>query len=264
MKKRIWILLLAALMILGVPLSASAAQLGSYVCDEAQLLSNDEFVDLEDRARSISEKYGTGVYVVIVPDFRDYGSTPQECAQRYYIDSGFGYGEEYNGIQLLLSVNNRDYSLWGHGSYANTALTSRGREDMEEDFLAEFKHDNWKSGFDAYLNRCEDYLNRMAQGKPYGAGANRAAKIFKSYGIAMVVGLVVAAIVCMVFKMRMNTAVKQVSANNYVQPGGINITQRVDRYTHTTTSRVRVQSNNSSSGGGSSGSSGFSGSSGKF
>ena len=78
MKKRICSLLLVLLFCLVLCVSvATAEQTGaqlSYVTDSAGLLSENEKMLLEKMAESVSKKYGVGVYIVTVEDYRDFHS----------------------------------------------------------------------------------------------------------------------------------------------------------------------------------------------
>ena len=74
MKNRICRLLLAFLLVLVFCVSMAAAeQTGaqlSCVTDTAGLLSESEKMLLERMAESVSQKYGVGVYIVTVEDYR--------------------------------------------------------------------------------------------------------------------------------------------------------------------------------------------------
>ena len=78
MKKRIRCLLLVLMFCLVLCVGAAAAeQTGaqlSYVTDAAGLLSENENMLLEKMAESVSKKYGVGVYIVTVEDYRDFHS----------------------------------------------------------------------------------------------------------------------------------------------------------------------------------------------
>ena len=78
MKKRTCCLLLVFVFCLVLCVSVAAAeQTGaqlSYVTDAAGLLSENENMLLEKMAESVSQKYGVGVYIVTVEDYRDFHS----------------------------------------------------------------------------------------------------------------------------------------------------------------------------------------------
>ena len=71
--------------------------------------------------------------------------------------------------------------------------------------------------------------------------------------------------VCLVLKWKMQTVHKKVEADEYVAAGGLQLTKKYDRYTHTTETRSKIHSDSDSDSGTSSCSGGGgSGRSGKF
>ena len=94
----------------GAALASSAGNSFGYVNDAVGLLSLDEQQELETTAAQLAERYGCGVYVIIVDDYTDYtnGST-RDFAKETYINYDLGVGEDKNGILLVLSISDRDY-----------------------------------------------------------------------------------------------------------------------------------------------------------
>ena len=78
MKKRTCCFLLVFVFCLVLCVSVAAAEQTdaqlSYVTDAAGLLSENENMLLEKMAESVSQKYGVGVYIVTVEDYRDFHS----------------------------------------------------------------------------------------------------------------------------------------------------------------------------------------------
>ena len=129
MKKRISALL--ATMVLALLLCVPALATGFdaaelyFVTDEAGLLSDQEWLELETRAEEISREYKCGVYIILLDDFTAYTNdeTIYEAAKTLYREYRLGYGEERSGELLLLSMAERDYTLIAYG-YGNTAFTA--------------------------------------------------------------------------------------------------------------------------------------------
>ena len=84
MKERIRCLLLTFIIALVFCVNVSATeQTGAqlyYVTDEAGLLSENENMMLEKMAETVSQKYGIGVYIVTVEDYRDFHSATAHAA----------------------------------------------------------------------------------------------------------------------------------------------------------------------------------------
>ena len=111
----------------GAAYASSGGSLG-YVTDTVGLLTQEEQRELETTAAQLAERYGCGVYVIIVDDYTDYtnGST-RDFAKETYINYDLGVGEDKNGILLVLSISDRDYYLLTKGDIANAAFTDYGQ-----------------------------------------------------------------------------------------------------------------------------------------
>lgn len=266
MKKRFLSFCMVLILCTAVAVPALAEGSDQYVWDEAGILTDEEYSMLEEKASRLSEKYDCGVYIHTAPEYGG-ASSVEELAENFYLNMGLGISEQNDGMMLTLSMAERRFRLLAYGDNGNRILTDYGRKKMQEEFVDDFQDDRWSDGFMDYLDQAEYYLQEDAEGHPFDVGTKTPGHAFKSYGIGFGSAAVVALITCFVFKSQMTTAMKQTSASAYVGEGGVTIKQRADRFTHTTTRRVRIKSdddNRGSSGGTSRGSDGFSGSSGSF
>lgn len=259
-----WLLFpLALALFLGllIPVAAAdEAQLG-YVTDTAGLLSGSERHALETAAAELSDTFSFGVYVITVDDYRNYNpESVGETAAGIYHQYTLGEGDGRNGALLLLSMEDRDYATYFYGPQAEYAFNSYGREAMEDSFLSRFGEDDWYGGFMAFYSVCGDYLARAAAGNPVRANPTTAILI------TLLASWLVALLVCTVLKAKMKSVRKQATAAAYVTPEGLNLTQSVDHYTHTTRTRRKIERSSGSGSGGSHSysSGGGSGRSGKF
>ena len=147
MKKRFvlaMVLCIALCLAFGGAAYASSGGSPGYVTDTVGLLTQEEQRELETTAAQLAERYGCGVYVIIVDDYTDYtnGST-RDFAKETYINYDLGVGEDKNGILLVLSISDRDYYLLTKGDIANAAFTDYGQEQLTQEFLDDFRYDNW-------------------------------------------------------------------------------------------------------------------------
>ena len=293
-KKLISLLLLSLLLALLCPLAAFAEgadgeQSFPYVLDNANLLSDSQRQALEEQAAALSETHACSLYIVTMEDYREYAGDVYTCATQLFTYFDLGWGSERDGVILLLSTKERDYALAGHGS---TGETICGRESswlIEDEFLDNFRSNDWNGGFSDYLAACDRQLTKLENGGDVSEGANiitgddgldyhefnrpdMASTYRRSVGLrlAAVIGipLLVALITCSVFKAQMKTAKEQTRADEYLVPHSMDLRIRDDRFTHRTETRTVIESD-SRSGGGGGGSSfhsggGFSGRSGKF
>lgn len=246
-----------------------------HVTDSYGLLTEDEWRKLETKAREIEQAYGFGVYVVTVDDFTSYSTlSVQDAAEAIYKKYSLGTGEEKNGVMLLLSMSERDYSLITHGRDGNYTFNDEGREYLTRFFLDDFAENEWYQGFADYLSWSERYLETANKNQPYSydnqpmTESERLTAIMMRVGAILLVPLVIAAIYISVLTSKMKSVAEATKATAYMA-GNLNLTKQTDRFTHVTETKTKIErdddSGSRSSGGSRSGSSsGFSGTSGKF
>lgn len=255
-----------------VSAAATQAQL-NYVTDEAGIFSASELTALENRAAEISEKYHFGVYIITLPDYRDYttSSSVETCAMELYDDNTLGWDSDRAGTMLLLSMEERDYDLDFYSSRADRIFTEAGRDRMEDRFLRYFRQDDFYGGFREYLNTCEEYLLAAEEGHPVGEGESRYSDQDEkpSPALALIPGGLAALLVGIFTSAPMRSARQQRDANQYVQ-GRLNLRRRSDMFLNRTVTRSprNTDTGNSHGSGGSHShsysSGGHSGRSGKF
>ena len=268
------IVVLAMMLAAGAAASAESAQeLPYYVSDTANLTTAEQWQKLETAAERISDRYGCGVYVVSLQDYRDYGSYSniRNFSEDFYNRYRLGLGQNRNGILLVLSMEERDYSLIAYGSDAHYAFTDYGKEVLANSFLDDFKRNDWNGGFADYISGCEQLLSRAAEGQPVDVQYESRSGIPPELSTGIIIGvpLLVSFGACEGMKRRMKPVKPQNRADEYIVPGGIHFNLKRDVFVNRTVSRTVIRSENrdSSYGGGGGttvNSGGFSGQSGKF
>ena len=276
MKRMFSAALIVVLAIMLVAVSAASAESGQelpyFVSDTAGLTTTDQWQKLETDAESISNRYGCGVYVVSLQDYRDYGSYSniRNFSEEFYNHYRLGLGQNRNGILLVLSMAERDYCLIAYGSDAHYAFTDYGKEVLANSFLDDFKRNDWNGGFADYISGCEELLSRAAEGKPVDVQYESRNGIPPEISTAIIIGLplLVSFGACEGMKRRMKPVRPQNRADEYIVPGGIHFSLTRDVFVNRTVSRTVIRSENRDSsygGGGTTVNSGsFSGHSGKF
>ena len=263
MKKRTRCLLLVFLFCLVLCVNAAAAeQTGaqlSYVTDAAGLLSENEDTRLEKMAETVSRKYGVGVYIVTVEDYRDFHSEGvYKATYTIYHEYTMGEGPNRDGIMLLLSMDDRDWAMFCYGSRCEYTFNNYGQKQLEKVFLDNFGDNDWYGGFEDYVKECSVYLEKAAAGKPVRAS------LFVPILIVIGLSLLAAAAIVAVIWQKMDNVSEKATANAYVS-AGLRLTEQTDRFTHKTTSSRKIERSSSSSGSSCSESGGGgSGRSGKF
>lgn len=187
--------------------AAAAEQTGaqlSYVTDAAGLLSENENMLLEKMAENVSKKYGVGVYIVTVEDYRDFHSEGvYKATYTIYHECTMGEGPNRDGIMLLLSMDDRDWAMFCYGSRCEYAFNSYGQQKLEKVFLDNFGENDWYGGFEDYVKECSVYLEKASVGKPVRAS------LFYPLLIVIALSLLAAAAVVAVIWQKMDTVSKK-------------------------------------------------------
>ena len=256
MKKRFLTLLLTLLAVLTLTVPAWAEQTPDdlLIYDTESLLTEEEWWELEMTADRISWQYNCAVYIVTIYDYEEYGGSVYEAAANIYNAQDFGIGQNRDGILLLMSMWDRSYALYvRNGGFAEKAVGKYAQTLLEDSFLDRFGENDWQGGFASYLATCEDFMARAEAGHPVKK------PLMKVLPLALVIGCAVALAVCMALKLKMKSVRQGAEADTYVTADGLNLTERYDRYTHTTETRRKISKDDDSdshSGGGGSGRSG--------
>lgn len=298
MKKRLFSLVLILLLLAALLPAAFAEQSAAeeteapvfpYVLDQAGLLSDSQRQTLEEKAAALSEQHQCSLYVVTVEDHTQYNYDVYEAAKGIFQYYDLGWGSEKNGVILLLSMKDRDYAFTGHGDLGETICGYESSWLIEDEFLDNFRNNDWYGGFKDYLDACGKQLTKLENGEDVTAGADiitgQDGLDYHSYNnpyastersilprllVVIFVPLVVALIVCMSLKGQMKTAREATGADEYLVPQSMKLNVQEDRFTHRTRTQTLIETDSnrggSSGGGGSSFHSGggFSGRSGKF
>ena len=201
------------------------------VTDLASLLTEEQRTELSARAKSISEAYGCAVYLLTVNDFTDYEGSQYGIyafATNTFTQYNLGLGEDKNGVMLVLSMADRDYTLIAHGDIGNSAFTDHGKDVLaDEGFLPYFARNDWYSGFSAYLDGCESFLAQNAQGTPFDIDTD------PEYGrmptgtkvaIIVIIPAIIAFIACTIMKGKMKSVALKTNANDYISRQGVALT----------------------------------------
>jgi len=260
--KRTFLILIALIALCLTMAAPACAASGDFVVDGGLVLTDQQSQELSALAREITEKYQCDVRIYVVDDMGT--DDAYAYAKMVYRENQFGYGSDDSGLLLVLSLADRDYALIAFG-FGNTAFTDHGKNVLLDKYvLPLLKENKYYEAFLAYFDKASEFLAMARAGTPFDvdtdAGAANAARGAK-IAFNIIIPVVVALIVCLVFRSRMKTAKKQRAAASYIPEGGFVLTGSNDTYLYSTETRTAISEK---SGGTSVDSGGFSGSSGKF
>lgn len=260
---------LACACVIAMPAHAAAA----HVYDEAGILTADEISQLEAQADEVEQTRGFSVNIVTVEDYKAVSTVSVfDAAVAKYKELSLD-GSDGSGIVLMLSMKERDYSVAVNGDRGNYAFNREGRALLTGFFLDDFADNEWYKGFSDYIKWCGVYVAAADAGHPFSDenppedATDLLLVIAMGIGGSLVAAAVLTALVMAALMRRMRSVEPASNASAYVS-GQLQLDDRRDVFTYTTTVREVVVEKSSGGGGGggsvSSSSGGFSGTSGKF
>ena len=220
------------------------------VVDMADLLDNSEEAALLSMLDEISIRQELDVVVVTVNTLD--GKTPMDYADDFYDYNGYGFGENRDGVLLLVCMEDRDWRISTSG-YGITVFTDAGIEYISEKFLPDLSDGNYADAFTTYAELCDEFITQARTGEPYDTNnlPKEPFNVFTSLLISLAVGILVSLIVTGKMKGKLKTVRMQPAAEEYVRKGSMLVTESSDLFLYSHVDR-RVKSKDNDSGGGSS------------
>ena len=210
-----------------------------YLYDEADLLTDGEEVVLTGKLQSISSTYQAQLVVCTIASMD--GADIDRYLDYLYDTMGFGYGENHDGVLLLVCMDPREYRILSNG-FAGVAIDGDAIDAMGDAFVSDLSDGNYAAAFTEFADQCVYYLDGHLNGFPFNFGKNLL--------ISLVIGIAVGLIVTFILKGQLKTVRKQDQANVYVKQGSMNLTHQSDIYLYRTVSRSKRSSSSSSGSGG--------------
>jgi uncharacterized protein len=157
-KRKISILLLVVLTILLLISATSVyAAITPKVYDKASIFTKSELEKLEGDARKISEELKLDVVIVSIDD--NEGKTSRAYADDFYDNNGFGYGEDADGILMLINMEDREVYISTCG-IAIKYFTDARIEGILDVVYADLADGNFGDAATSFLDEV-DYLVRQ-------------------------------------------------------------------------------------------------------
>lgn len=226
-------ILAAAMCLTFTAVNVSAAN-ADKVVDNADILTDSEEQQLEAKMTGIVDKYGYDIAVVTVNSTD--GKSMMAYADDYY-DYNY-YGED--GLMLLYNYSSNEAYITTDGKGIR-AFTDNGIQSVGKVVRPYLNSDDYYEAFDSFADVSEEYIDYYeTHGKAY-----RKKNYVVIALISLGIGLVIAAIVCLVLKSQLKTAVLQTNATEYVRKGSKNVTYARDIYLYKKVTSRKIESESS-------------------
>jgi len=184
--------------------------------------------------------------VVIVDDYKSYvNGSIADFSEAVYKSYDLGYGEGKNGIMLSLSMAERDYDLYAYGDWAHYAFTDYGKDKLAEEFLDNFRNNDWAGGMHDYVAACSSLMELARNGNPLDIiiyEEEPEPPGLDAFDLAIIVlgSCLVAFAVCAVFKAQMKNTGRQYYAGDYMNFSRSNMRVSTDQFLRRDVVRTRI------------------------
>ena len=88
------------------------------------------------------------------------GKTAQAYAEDYFIDHGYGQGENGDGILFLLDMGDRNWAIATHG-YAIEVFTDAGQSYIMDQVKPYLSDGDYNEAFHKFATECDDLSRRQ-------------------------------------------------------------------------------------------------------
>lgn len=157
---------LVLLLALAVPAFAADgfADLYYRMNDSAEVLTEDEDNELEASLEELSVRQSFDVVVATIDSLEGEGYTSiEEYADDLYDYCQFGYGENRDGVLLLVSIGDRKWHISTCG-YGITAFTDAGIQYLGEQMTPDMADGDYAAAFRTFIQWTDTYVTAAREG----------------------------------------------------------------------------------------------------
>lgn len=258
MKHRIFCAILCLVVLVPVRAQAAIFQDVQYVVDQADILTDQENMELDGLAKTLSQTYQLDILIAAVDDMN--GMSAQEYAVS--LNSDRGWWDTDQAVLFLIAMEEREWYIATFGD-AIYIFTDYGLDRLGEAAVLSFSEGSYYDGFAAYLNMLPEYFQSWERGEPidsysYDPGPReevvygtpvQTKTIWSVLPVSLLIGIVAAAIILLVMRSSMNTKRRQYSAGDYLKPGSYHLRTQQDLFLYSNLSKTRRQENTGGPGG---------------
>lgn len=252
MKKRAF-----AWLVLALCLFASFALAdGERIYDQAGLFTEEEKTALREEIKTFQEK--TGMDFVLVTSSASHGdSEAQEIADAFYERGGFGLDEENSGVLYYIDMYERYHYLSTTGAAIDYMTDSRISEAISAT-TSYLSSGRYGKAAEKMIQLTQEYVRKGIPEDQYRYDVLTGERLTQRHkaltpgkiGISAAIGLIVCLVI--VFSTRSRYHLKgSTYSYDYRENSEMKLTNTVDQYTNTTTTRIRKPDPPESRGGGS-------------
>lgn len=220
--------------LLCIPVSAE------HIYDGAEYLTESEFEEISGMLEEVSGKYGVNVVIYTEAE----AISADLVGERAISIFDSSYGSENEGILLYISSGSREYCLDNH---ARGMITENGEKYLENKVVPFLKDDAYADAFKAYAQYSEELLEMAANGEPFDEKQYSRSYLLTVIGLGILIPLLLAFIMMKIKLGKMNTAVEQNYASNYMKEGSFHLDVNQDIFLYSNIVKKEKPKDDSSS-----------------
>lgn len=231
---------LLASLFLGTICVSAASEL-SRVEDYADLLTPYEEEYLREVLDEKSEELQFDIVVLTTNSTG--GKSSQAYADDFYDYNGYGMGENYDGVLLLVNMEYREWYISTTG-YGMEAISNAEVQEIGDEVASYLSYGDYGQAFQEFGELVQREVEKERDSEVVDTG-----EVILRLVIALVIGMGLAFIPVTVMKKQLNNVKAKVEAGDYVKRDQIAITEQRDLFLYRNISRRMRPKSNSSSGG---------------
>ena len=216
------------------------------VYDQAGLLSASEEATLQSRIDELVSTYQMDVGIVLSNSMD--GKSSRAYADDFYDGNGFGIGEDYSGLLMLINMEDREVYISTCGAGISYFTDARINSILDK-ITPHLKDAN-------YMNACTAFLNQIEDKLVLGIPSNQYTQEEKSFKFSLthtiiyiVIAIICSLLTCLGVK-KSYSRPTSISGRAYMNQYSLNFTRRTDTFLGSHISRTKRESSNNSSSGG--------------
>ena len=192
------------------------------ITDSAGVLSSSERTQLLSKLNEISTRLKFDVVIVTINSYG--GKTTKAYGDDFYDSNGFGQGDNFDGILLLVNVKDREWAISTHG-FGTEAFTDAVQQNIMENILPLISEGEYSKAFSDFAELCDSTITAArANVQSEQSPAEQPKDPLRTAAISLGVGILAAFIAVSIMKSSLKSVAVQRKADNYVRDKSMNMT----------------------------------------
>ena len=228
------------------------------VYDEANLYTASQRQQLEEKIIDLVDEIQCDIGIVTALDV---GSDTDEYIDNFFFEYDFGYGSSKQGVLFFIDMDNRQFRIFDYDDERDYFFTDSQREELADRVRSMLSNGEYMNAANYFLQFVEIYgmedsehireeqlenlgLDDLDENS-ISISSSIVSKIVGSACIAMGVSVVI--VVIMAYS---SNNKKSVHSGTYLKQGSMKLNRKIDRYTHTTVVKRKIEKPSTSNSGG--------------